>query len=85
MQITLNQTSKKSIERITGLSYEEITSMNVEDIDSAIEKKIGKKLEFKHKKDSRLPNRGSVYLALNRFIDFNRKKLDKFIDSLPID
>jgi hypothetical protein len=76
MQIALNQASKKTIERITGLSYEQITSMSVEDIDSAIEKKIGKKLKFKSNNDSRLPRRGSVYLALNRFFDFNRKKMD---------
>ena len=83
--ITLNQTSKKSIERITGLSYENITSMSVEDIDSAIEKRIGKKLKFKNKMDSRLPSRGSVYLSLSRLFDFNRKKMDRFIDALSVD
>ena len=85
MRITLNRASKKSIEKVTGLSYEKITSMSVEDIDSAIEKKIGKKLRFCNKRDDRLPSRGSVYLTLNRFFDFNRKKMDKFIESLPFD
>jgi hypothetical protein len=85
MQISLNQESKRSIEKTTGLSYDQITSMELGDIESAIEKKIGKKLKFKHKRDSRLPSsRGSVYLFLNRFFDFNRKKMDKFIDSLSV-
>jgi hypothetical protein len=85
MPILLNIESKKSIEKITGLSYENIVSMNVEDIDGAIEKRIGKKLKFKNIKDSRLPSRGSVYLALNRFFDFNHKKMNKFIDSFSVD
>ena len=85
MQISLNQKSKEAIEKITGLTYDQITSMEIEDIESSIEKKIGKKLNFRHKKDSRLPSRGSVYLSLNRFFDFNHKKMDKFIDSLSVD
>ena len=84
MLITLNQESKRSIEKSTGLSYAQITTMEMEDIDRAIEKKIGKKLKFNHKEDSRLPKRGSVYLTLNRFFDFNHKKMNKFIDSLSI-
>ena len=84
MQITLNQESKRSVEKMTGLSYDQIISMEIEDVESAIEKKIGKKLKFNTEKDSRLPNRGSVYLSLNRFFDFNHKKMDKFIDSLPV-
>ena len=84
MLITLNQESKRSIEKTTGLSYAQITTMEMEDIDNAIEKKIGKKLKFSSKEDSRLPRRGSVYLTFNRFFNFNHKKMDKFIDSLSI-
>ena len=84
MLITLNQESKRSIEKATGLSYTQITSMEIEDIDRAIERKIGKKLRFSSKEDGRLPKRGSVYLAFNRFFNFNHKKMDKFIDSLSI-
>jgi len=40
MLITLNQESRRSIEKTTGLSYAQITSMEMEDIDNAIEKKI---------------------------------------------
>ncbi|MDR0799224.1 MAG: hypothetical protein LBN18_05655 [Dysgonamonadaceae bacterium] len=85
MQIALNQESKQSIEKVTGLSYDQIISMEIETIENAIEKKIGKRLKFRNKKDSRLPSRGSAYLALNRFFDFNRKKMDRFIDSLSVD
>jgi hypothetical protein len=85
MQISLNQKSKSSIEKIIGLSYDQIISMEIEDIENEIEKKIGKKLIFRAFKDNRIPSRGSVYLALNRFFDFNHKKMDKFIDSLTVD
>lgn len=82
--MTLNQISKKSIERQTGLSWNQIVNMDVEELDKAIEKKIGKKLSFSKKYDSRLSGRGSVYLALNKFFDFNHKKLDDIIDTMSI-
>lgn len=37
--MTLNQISKKSIERQTGLSWNQIVNMDVEELDKAIEKK----------------------------------------------
>lgn len=83
--MVLNQISKKSIEKQTGLSWNQIVSMDAEELDKAIEKKIGKKLSFPKKNDSRLPGRGSVYLALSRFFDFDRKKMDKIIDSISIE
>lgn len=82
--MTLNQISKKSIERQTGLSWNQIVNMDVEELDKAIEKKIGKKLSFSKKYDSRLSGRGSIYLALNKFFDFNHKKLDDIIDTMSI-
>lgn len=82
--MTLNQISRKSIERQTGLSWNQIVDMDVEELDKAIERKIGKKLSFPKKHDSRLSGRGSVYLALNRFFSFNHKKMDKAIDAMPI-
>lgn len=85
MEMTLNQISKKTIEKQTGLSWNQIVNMDVEELDKAIEKKIGKKLSFSKKQDSRLSGRGSVYLALNRFFDFNRKKMDKIIDSMSVE
>lgn len=84
MEMILNKISKKSIERQTGLSWSQIVSMDVEELDKAIERKIGKKLSFSKKYDSRLSGRGSVYLALNRFFDFNHKKMDEIIDAMPI-
>ncbi len=83
--VELNEISRSSIEKKTGLAIEQIMSMDVDEIDRVIEKKIGKKLKFPKKIDRRLPGRGSVYLFLNRFFDFNHKKMDKFIDSLSAD
>lgn len=80
----LNKISRKSIEKQTGLSWSQIVSMDVEELDKAIERKIGKKLSFPKKHDSRLSGRGSVYLALNRFFDFNHKRMDEIIDEMPI-
>lgn len=85
MEMTLNQISKKSIEKQTGLTWSQIVNMDVDELDKAIERKIGKKLSFPKKHDSRLSGRGSVYLALNRFFDFNHKKMDKIIDSMSIE
>lgn len=85
MEMTLNQISKKSIEKQTGLTWSQIVNMDVEELDKAIERKIRKRLSFPKKHDSRLSGRGSVYLALNRFFDFNHKKMDKVIDSMSIE
>lgn len=85
MEMTLNQISRKSIEKQTGLQWSQIVNMDVEELDKAIERKIGKKLSFPQKLDTRLSGRGSVYLALNRFFDFNRKKMDRIIDSISIE
>lgn len=81
----LNEDSKKSIEKRTGLSWEQIVYMDVDELDKVIEKKIGKKLSFPKKQDSRLSGRGSVYLALNRFFGFNHKKMNKIIDAMSIE
>lgn len=80
--MTLNNETKLSIERTTGICYNDILSMDIEELENKIEKKVGKKLTFKLTSDKRLPSRGSVYLFLHRFFDFNSKKMDKFIDSL---
>lgn len=44
--MTLNQISRKSIERQTGLSLNQIVNMDVEELDKAIERKIGKNYLF---------------------------------------
>lgn len=82
MEMTLNQISRKSIEKQTGLTWNQIVSMDVEELDKAIERKIRKKLSFSKKRDLRLSGRGSVYLTLNRFFGFNYKKMNKTIDSM---
>lgn len=83
--MTLNQLSKKSIEKQTGLSWYQIVNMDAEELDAAIEKKIGKRLSFPKRMDSRLSGRGSVYLTLNRFLRFDHKKMNKIIDGMTLD
>lgn len=80
----LNQASRYSVEKQTGLTVEQIVEMDIEDIDSAIEKKIGKKLGYTGQIDPRLRGRGSVYMALNRFFRFDHKKMNRKIDGLIV-
>lgn len=75
--IELNSQTKSSIERSTGLSFEKILLMSAEEVDAAIEKKIGKKLKLDlNFRQSKFPFsvRGSVYLALGRFLKFDVDK-----------
>lgn len=81
MEFALNQASKATIEKVTGIKYDDIVTMDISILNKKIEKRIGKKLKFRFNKKSPI-GRGSVYLYLNRFFDFNTKKSDKFIDSL---
>jgi hypothetical protein len=81
MKFALNQASKSTIEKVTGIKYDDIVNMDIALLNENIEKKIGKKLKFSSGKKNPI-GRGSVYLHLNRFFDFNHKKLDKYIDSL---
>ena len=82
MQYNLNDKSKQSIERVTGMSCDAIMAMDTEEITTRIENKIKKKLTFLKTDDDRLLGRGSVYAFLNRFIDFDRKKIDKELDKI---
>lgn len=82
MKIFLNQKSRESVEKQTGLSVEQIISMDVEEIDLAIEKKIGKKLRYSLQDDMRLIGRGSVYLFLNRLFTIDLFKIDRKIKSM---
>ncbi|MBE6337479.1 MAG: hypothetical protein E7068_01555 [Lentimicrobiaceae bacterium] len=82
MKLFLNQESRKSVEKQTGLSVDQIISMDIEDIDMMIEKKIRKKLTFQVHNDMRLFGRGSVYLFLNRLFAFDNLKTDKRIKSM---
>jgi hypothetical protein len=66
MDVTLNERSKESIKRTTGLDVDSISSMDAEDVDGLIEKKIGKKLAFQYRYGDRFVPRGSVYLFLKR-------------------
>ena len=82
MAITLNEQSRASIEKVTGIAFDDLLAMDIDSIDAIIEKKIGKKLRFKPVTDNRLIGRGSVYLYLNRLFDFNIKKMNRYIDRI---
>jgi F0F1-type ATP synthase delta subunit len=77
--MTLNEATRRSIEKSTGLSYAFLIENDAETIDRAIEKKIKKKLTYNLKKDTRLLGRGSVFVALRRFLfpDNLEKELDR--------
>jgi len=64
----LNEQSKASIERATGIPYNDILNMDIETIERIVEKKIGKKLKFTD----------------DGLMDFDIAALDNYIDSLPI-
>ncbi|MDR0955068.1 MAG: hypothetical protein LBM20_06795 [Rikenellaceae bacterium] len=66
--MTLNEATRRSIEKSTGLSYAFLIENDAETIDRAIEKKIKKKLSYNLKKDTRRLGRGSVFVALRRFL-----------------
>lgn len=84
MSFALNEQTKRSIEKNTGIPYDEIISMDVEALDKRICKKIGKKrLAFNPDNDTRLPGmRGAIYWSLGRWFGFNTKKMDRYIDRL---
>ena len=68
MYITLNERTQKSIEKSTGIKVRDMVAMDAEKIDLAIEKRMGKKLQFLSSKGGKLSVRGSVYIFLNRLI-----------------
>ncbi len=80
INITLNEATRRSIEKSTGLSYAFLVENDVEAIDQAVERKIEKKLSYNFKKDSRLLGRGSVFVALRRF--FTSGNLEKELDRI---
>lgn len=82
MTVSLAADTTAYIQRDTGLTCDQIVSMDVDELTQAIERKIGKKLKFKKSRDPRLMSRGSVYLFLNRFLNFDTEKMNRRIDAL---
>ena len=80
MTYKLSISTKKSAEKATGLSFAAMAGNDARTIDTAIEARIGKKLAYPSVMDARLPVRGSVLLALGRFLYPNgiNKKIDRF-------
>jgi hypothetical protein len=81
MDFALNQETKASIRRVTGMTVEEIRDTDSDVLQQRIEKKIGKELRF-NKNGERPIGRGSVHIALGRFFTFDRSEMEKRIDSI---
>lgn len=75
----LNEKSKNSLLKRTGLTFDELVNMSAEDIDAHIERKIGKSLKFSVSMKN-LVNRGSVYLFFRRLI--SSKKLNRKLSKI---
>ena len=78
--ITLSVATRQAIEKSTGLSYASLIENDATSIDRAIEQNIGAPLHFNLEKDPRIHSRGSVFLALRRFIF--RKNIEKQSDRI---
>jgi hypothetical protein len=69
IDISLNEKTKLAIERSVRVPYSTICESDALSIDKMIEKKIKKPLGLDYgKRDSRLPARGSILIALRRYI-----------------
>ncbi len=80
MAFKLSDDTKRRIAADLGVEYDEIGKMSASEQTALVESRIGKKLTYRDLKDPRLPARGSVYLSLFRFFEFNRKEIDRAID-----
>jgi len=78
-QFRLNEKSRRSIEKKTGLTFDELISKDAETIDSIIEDKIGKKLKNRYKIGDFVA-RGSVYIFLKRLI--SKRDIDSVLSKI---
>jgi hypothetical protein len=80
IDISLNEKTKRAIERSVGVPYATICESDALSLDKMIVKKTKRTLGLDYgKRDSRLPARGGVFLALRRYIKMSRidKKLSR--------
>ena len=67
--IKLTNASIATIEEAVGMTYLEMVSCPATEIDRKIEEKYGIKLDYNSKEeDPRINTRGSVFVALRRFL-----------------
>lgn len=75
LKFALNSKTKEAITKTTGIPAVSINEMSSEDLDSSISKKTGRGFKLDTSKNTRfVAGRGSVYLALARFIGINVDK-----------
>lgn len=71
----LNNSTKQSLKKTTGLDYRQLVEMSAEDIDLYLQKKAHKRFPLQNKIGG-YTSRGSVYLFLNKVLNstiINRK------------
>ena len=70
--LKLTDASIAAIEKSVGMTYQDMVSCPATDIDRKIEEKYGIKLDYNYKEeDLHIDSRGSVFLALRRFLHPN--------------
>ena len=73
--IKLTEASISAIEDAVGMTYKEMISSSAVEIDRKIEEKYNTKLEYNSKEnDFHIDSRGSVFVALRRFLLPSDKK-----------
>ena len=65
---TLSEEAKATSVKIIGLTVDEMRQLTCDEMRAYIEKKIGKKLTFPQKPDSRFIVRGNPLIAAHRWI-----------------
>ena len=67
----LNNSTKQTLKRTTGLDYSQLVEMSAEEIDNYLQKKAHKRFRLQNKISS-FVNRGSVYLFLNKVMSMDK-------------
>jgi hypothetical protein len=75
----LNNHTKSSLKKTTGLNYDQLVEMSAEEIDKYIQQKLGKRFRIRSK-IGQFTNRGSVYLYLNRLI--GKKEIERKLSKI---
>jgi len=67
----LNNSTKQTLKRTTGLDYSQLVEMSAEEIDNYLQKKAQKRFRLQNKIGS-FVNRGSVYLFLSKVMSMDK-------------
>ncbi|MFZ4796193.1 MAG: hypothetical protein ACOYMA_01780 [Bacteroidia bacterium] len=67
----LNNSTKQTLKKTTGLDYNQLVDMSAEEIDNYLQKKAHKRFRLQNRIGSYV-NRGSVYLFLNKIMNMDK-------------